>query len=222
DHELVLEFEYCTALFRKETIARMSTHYLNILEEVTANPRVRLSDINILTAEERRRAAPPVQRAAEAERVHSVLELFLAQVRTNPDAGAVAFGAEGLSYGELNRRANQLAARIREQGIGRGDLVGVAAAPSIEMIIAVLGVLKLGAAYLPIDPTTPVERLQSIVADSGLAVLLMRSESEPVALPGLTTIVLDNESRGGGEDLPELPRVDAEDLAYVIYTSGST
>ncbi|MGC2775264.1 MAG: amino acid adenylation domain-containing protein, partial [Bradyrhizobium sp.] len=219
DHQLVLEFEYCTDLFRKETIERMSSHYLNILEEVTGNPHVRLADITMLDEAEKRRIAPPAKPAVCGE---SVLELFLAQVRTNPNACAVSFGVESLSYGELNRRANTLAARIREQGIGRGDLVGVAATPSIEMIVAILGVLKLGAAYLPIEPTTPIERFRGIVADSRITVLLIRGESQRLALPGLATIALDRDVRGCGEDLPEPPRVEAEDLAYVIYTSGST
>lgn len=218
DQELVLELEYCTELFRKDTIERMGAHYLRVLEEVVSNPRVRLSDVELLTAEETRsladvRCVPDVQ---------SVVELFEAQVRRNPSATAVSFGDEHLTYGELYERARALAARLATQGVGLGDLVGVLAATSIEMIVAVLGILEVGAAYLPIDPATPMERFRTIVADSRIATLVVHAESRQFEAPGLTTIVLGEE---GGEDPAKpagTPAIRGCDLAYAIYTSGST
>jgi amino acid adenylation domain-containing protein len=223
DQELVLEFEYCTDLFRKETIERLSSHYLNLLKEVVANPRVKLSDIDMLTAEERSRLfAPRLRQVEKAASATSVVDLFQAQVRKNPTAPAVAFRDENLSYGDLDRRSNELAARLREQGVARGNLVALAAAPSVEMIIAILSILKLGAAYLPIDPTTPIERFRSIVADSGIATLLVRGDARQFVSLNLTIIPLDEALHSAEENLSVLSPVTSDDLAYVIYTSGST
>jgi amino acid adenylation domain-containing protein len=222
DQEVVLEFEYCTHLFRKETIERLSLHYLNLLKEVVANPRVKLSDIDMLTAEEKSRLVAPQLLQVEKAAGASVVDLFQAQVRKNPGAPAVAFRDEKLNYGDLDRRSNELAARLREQGVARGNLVGLVAAPSVEMIIAILSILKLGAAYLPIDPTTPVERFRNIVADSGIATLLVRGVAQRFVSPNLTIVSLDEVVHSAEENFSVLSPVVSDDLAYVIYTSGST
>lgn len=223
DQELVLEFEYCTELFRKETIERLSLHYVNVLKEVVANPRVKLSDIDMLTAEEiSRLVAPPLPQVENQAPATNVVELFQAQVLKNPAAPAVAFREENLSYGDLDRRSNELAARLREQGVARGNLVGLVAAPSVEIIIAILGILKLGAAYLPIDRTTPVERFRSIVADSGIATLLIHGDARQFVSPNLTIVSLHEVLHSAEKHLSVLSPVAADDLAYVIYTSGST
>lgn len=221
--DVAFEFEYCTSLFRKETIERLSSHYLNVLEEVSGNPCVKLSDINILTVEERRSlVVPPSHPAEKTENGKTVVELFEAHVRGDSAAPAVSFGKESLSYGELDRRSHGLACILQELGVGRGDLVGVIAPPSIEMIIAIVGVLKLGAAYLPMDPATPAERFRAIVADSGIKALLVRGDSRHFVTPGLATIRLDEETCSRERELPALPAAGSADLAYVIYTSGST
>lgn len=220
DQQLMLEFEYCTRLFRRETIERLSAHYLNVLEEVVANPGVKVSDIDVLTAEERRRLVAPPRQPVGGESQKSVVELFQAQVQ-DPAAPALSFREKNLSYGELDSRSNGLAAVLGERGVARGTLVGVVAAPSLELVIAVLGVLKLGAAYLPLDPKTPLERFRSIVADSGVSTLLIQGDSRSLTAPGLVNILLDEETLFAG-DLPVLPPVEPDDLAYVIYTSGST
>jgi tyrocidine synthetase-3 len=220
DQRFVLEFEYRTDLFRRQTIERLSGHYLNILEEIAADPRVKLSDINILTARERQRLVlPPVPNAASP---NNVADLFRAQARKAPAAPALSSRGETLSYGELDRRSNALVQRLREQGVDRGDLVGLVAPPSFEMIIAILGVLKLGAAYLPLDPTTPGERFRKIAADARMAALLIAGDPGPFAWPGLAIMQLDKEAWSAVEELPALPAIDSQDLAYVIYTSGST
>jgi tyrocidine synthetase III len=221
--ELVLEFEYCAELFRRETIERLSLHYLNVLREIVANPCVKLSDINVLTAEERGKlVTPPPHRMQNTESAKSVVDLFLIQVRKDSTAPAISFGEESLSYGDLDRRSNDLAAKLQAQGVVRGDLVGLAAAPSIESVIAILGILKLGAAYLPIDPTTPVERFRSIVADSGIATLLVHGDLRNFASRELAIIRIDEAFAPAGENLPTPPPLDSNDLAYVIHTSGST
>jgi len=218
DQELVLEFEYRTDLFRRKTIERLSAHYLKVIEEVVANPRIKLSEINILTSAERRSLAVPAFKKDRS----SVVELFQAQVRERPNATALSFGEKSLSYSELDQRTNALASRLRAGGVRRHDLVGVVGAPSVEIITAILSLLKLGAAYLPIDPATPLKRFGSIVDDSGIGTILLQSQSDKFAAPGLVTIVLDEESQDEQTELSALPVIEADDLAYVIYTSGST
>jgi tyrocidine synthetase-3 len=221
--DVALEFEYCTALFRKETIERLSSHYLNVLEEVCGNPRTRLSDINVLTVEEKSSlVVPPSHPAEKAASRKTVVELFGAQVRRDSAAPAVSFGKDSLSYGELDRRSQALACILQEKGVARGDLVGVIAPPSIETIIAIVGVLKLGAAYLPMDPATPAERFRTIVADSGIKALLVCGDSRHFVTPGLVTIRLDEETFSCERESSALPAAGSADLAYVIYTSGST
>ena len=223
DQGLVLEFEYCTALYRKETIDRLSSHYLNILKAIVADPCVKLSDIQILTTEERRNAVDPmVRRAGHVTYTKSITELYHDQVHKNATASAVLCGEKSLTYGELDQCANDLAIRLKNQGITRGTLVGVAISPSIEMIVAVLGVLKLGAAYLPVAPTIPVERFKKIVADSGITTVLIQNDLDHFTSLDLTLIPIDDKTHGAKEEALALPVVDANDLAYVIYTSGST
>ncbi|MCW9033347.1 MAG: amino acid adenylation domain-containing protein [Rhodospirillales bacterium] len=223
DQGLALEFEYCTELYRKETIERLSSHYLSILKEVIANPCSKLLDINILTVEEKLAAVNPMVHQAEQEQnSKSVMELFCDQAQKHPAAPAVMFGEKKLTFGDLDKRSNELGVRLQNQGIVHGDLVGVGISPSIEMIVAVLAVLKLGAAYLPIAPTTPIERVKKIVSDSGISMLLIRGDQEHYSSLDLTTMQVDDEARneGGGALVPSA--IKPGDLAYVIYTSGST
>ena len=146
------------------------------------------------------------------------------QVARTPDAPALVFGQERLSYAELNRRANRLAHRLIEAGVGPDVLVGVALERSVEMVVSLLAVLKAGGAYVPLDPDYPRERLAYMLEDSGVALLLTqarRLEHLPIP-PGLPSLVVgESWFEGYGEGNPGIV-LDPENLAYVIYTSGST
>lgn len=160
-----------------------------------------------------RRAAPPPRRLDA---------LFAAQVRRTPDAVAVLHAGVSLSYAELDARAEQLARRLQRLGAGPGTLVGVCMRRTPQLVAALLGVLKTQAAYLPLDPAYPTERLDYMLADSGAAVLLTDAEvSRRLAFDG---VVLDLRAPDAGAGPATVPlRRDApEDLAYVLYTSGST
>nr|WP_265170567.1 AMP-binding protein [Pseudomonas solani] len=151
--------------------------------------------------------------------VHHLIE---AQVLRNPDAPALAFGAETLSYAELNRRANRLAHALIARGVGPDSLVGIAVERSIEMVVGLLAILKAGGAYVPLDPEYPAERLTYMLDDSAVKLLLSQSHLDLPLAAGVQRIDLDQALLG---DFPETnPGVtlDAENLAYVIYTSGST
>ncbi|MFI6025990.1 amino acid adenylation domain-containing protein [Amycolatopsis magusensis] len=161
--------------------------------------------------------------AADFPEDRCVHELFEEVVRAQPDAPAVAASGETVSYRELNHRANRLAKLLREHGAGPGDLVGVCLERSIEMIVSVLGVLKSGAAYLPLDPDYPAERLAYMIEDSGTRIVCTQDWMREW-LPGgdRLLLALDELDLGGEPEADPPSRATARDLAYVIYTSGST
>ena len=155
-------------------------------------------------------------------------ELFEDQVRQTPDAVALVFGDERLSYGELNARANRLARHLRGLGVRPDDRVAICVERSVEMIVGLLGVLKAGGAYVPLDPAYPVERLAYMLADSGpMAVLTHGAAREALAAAGEDRPIVDLEADAAGwaeltGDDPARGRLTSRHLAYVIYTSGST
>ncbi len=156
---IVLSFEYCTDLFKMETMNRLSTHYVNILRQITDKPEVRLAKIEILSDMERKQLLDEFNDTTMGYNKEKTLhELFIEQVDRTPDNIALVFENEKLSYGELNTKTNQLAHLLREYGVAREEVIGIMAERSIEMIIGILAVLKAGGAYLPINPDYPKER----------------------------------------------------------------
>ncbi|MEN5228197.1 AMP-binding protein, partial [Pseudomonas asiatica] len=154
----------------------------------------------------------------------SIHELIEAQVATAPDAPAVTFGEQTLSYDELNRRANRLAHKLIERGVGPDVLVGIAMERSLDMVVGLLGILKAGGAYVPLDPEYPEDRLSYMFADSGITLLLTQAHLRevlpiPVAIECLELDELALASYSGAN--PGVT-VAPQNLAYVIYTSGST
>ena len=226
DQGLTAAFVYNTDLFEAATIARMAENFQTLLEAIVADPEQRVSDLPLLTATERRRLLVEWNDTKiDGPRDLCVHQLFEAQAERTSDAVAVVFEAEQLTYGELNRRANQLAHHLRALGVGPEVLVAICLERSLEMVIALLGVLKAGGAYLPLDPAYPKERLAFMLEDAQVPVLLTR-ERLVAGLPEHSAAVVCLDSgwqtiaRARGENLANAAR--AENLAYVIYTSGST
>ena len=222
---LELNAEYSTDLFDEARIARMLRHFEVLLRGVVAEPEQRLWELPLLEAAEWQQTMRGWNETEHFEAGASNLpELFEAQVARRPEAAAVVCGAEELSYGELNRRANQLAHYLKRLGVGPEQLVGLCVERSVELVVGMLGILKAGAAYLPLDPSYPPERLAFQITDSGSEVLLT---TEPLAhlVQGSARVVrLDAEwDQIAVESEEDLPRETlAAELAYVIYTSGST
>jgi amino acid adenylation domain-containing protein len=220
--------EYNTDLFEAATVRRMLGHYEKILEGVAAHPDLCLSDIPLLGSEERERILVEWNNtAADFPRGKCVHELFTAQAAATPNAVAVVFGNESLTYQELNWRANQLAHHLKFLGAGPDSLVAISMDRSLEMVIALLGTLKAGAAYVPLDPSFPADRLRFMLEDSKASLLLTRSDEKQRLgnLPAdVCTICLDTDWRLISEERDDDPVVGmtSENLAYVIYTSGST
>jgi amino acid adenylation domain-containing protein len=218
--------EYSTDLFEAETVRRMLGHYRKLSESVVADPQRRLSELELLTEEERELLLIEWnQTQRDYPREQSIHELFERQVELTPDRTAVAFGDEQLSYAELNRRGNQLANYLRRHGVRPDTRVGVLMERSVEMVVGVLGALKAGGAYVPLDPATPNERLAFILEDAQVTTLLTQ-ESLMAALPAHNAKVarVDVEREAILRQSEESPAsgVTVENAAYVIYTSGST
>ena len=176
DDRLVGTIEYSTDLFEAGTIKRMSSNFRHLLEEIVSHPGKRLYELRMFGEEERRQLVVDWNETArEYPRDKCVHALFEEQVERTPDAAAVIFGNQRVSYRELNRRANQLAHYLRRAGVGPEVVVGICVERSVEMIVGLLGILKAGGAYLPLDPAYPAERLRFMLEDAQAPVLLTQT-----------------------------------------------
>ncbi len=219
---------YVTALFDGSTIRRMLSHFEKLLESIAVQPAAHIHDLALLTpAEERQILAQCRETARASERTECVQQMFESQVKQRPDAAAVVFEDQVVTYGELNARANQLAHYLRSLGAGPEVLVGIFLESSVERIVAQLGVLKSGAAFVPLDTKFPAERLRLMLDDTRMPLLIterrLALDFVQQAKP-LRTVYLDDERDSIAQQSAENPSPAAgpENLAYAIYTSGST
>jgi amino acid adenylation domain-containing protein len=239
DHQLIGFFEYCTDLFERTTMERLAVHFRRLLECVVAERNQSVAKLAFLTELERRQLLTQWNDTkadyCNGSRIH---ELFESQVDKTPDAIALEYKDESLTFRELNIRANQIAHHLRGLGVGAESLVGICLARSMDMVVGLLGTLKAGAAYVPLDPAYPKERLRFMMRDARVSVLLTTEkliedgewrpeDGKPrssLRNPRLKWIYLDR-------DLPIIERqkgdnpttqLGSDSPAYVIYTSGST
>ncbi|WP_437952734.1 amino acid adenylation domain-containing protein [Sorangium sp. So ce296] len=220
---LVATLEYSTDLFDPETIERMLVHLDLLLAGVAEGAERPISEVPLLTPEERRRMTVAWNATQTAyPRDACIHELFEAQAARTPDAIAAVEDGEALTYRELDRRANRLARRLAARRAGPDLRVAVFVERSLRVLVALLGVLKAGGAYVPLDPSTPDERLRLMLEDAAASVLL--GEPEQVARLAFCgeVLCLDDERGAPGDDERPATRVAATDLAYVMFTSGST
>ncbi|HEU0251455.1 MAG TPA: amino acid adenylation domain-containing protein, partial [Pyrinomonadaceae bacterium] len=212
-------------LTRKQT-EEVADYYLRTLTAIANEPESRHQSVSLLSDSTRQQLLYDWNSTAlEYPRDRTFSELFELQASRVPDRIAVEFEGRQLSYAELNSRSNQLAHHLSESGVGPEVLVGICVERSIEMLVAVLGVLKAGGAYLPLDPEYPLERLSYILQDADVSFLLLQqSLIERLPVGSATTVLLDADweriAQASGENLAQ--RATADNLAYVIYTSGST
>ena len=215
---------YATALFDASTIQRMAVHWSNILRAMSRDASQRIADLPMLDAKEQQRTLrdwnPSVAVLPTGQCAHQVIE---AQAARRAQAIALSFDGESLSYEQLNQRANQLAHQLRELGVGPEVRVGLAVARGFDMIVGLLAVLKAGGAYVPLDPDSPAERLNYLLEDSGIGLLLTRPEVQARLMIPAHIQCLDLSADRSGYSVDNLTNVStADNLAYVIYTSGST
>jgi amino acid adenylation domain-containing protein len=214
---------YPTDLFETASIERLIGHWRTLMEGVVAAPDRPLSELPLLTAAERRQVVIEFNATTTPyPREATIHCLFEAQARATPDAVALVFGEMTLSYGELNRRANAVAHRLRALGIGPEHLVGLHVERSLEMIVGALGILKAGAAYLPLDPTYPEQRLRFMLEDAGAMLVLTQRRLRDSVPSGWRVVCLDAPEELAARYADPQPLGSSRTLAYVMYTSGSS
>ncbi|MCP5104854.1 MAG: amino acid adenylation domain-containing protein, partial [bacterium] len=233
-----LELEYCSALFKRETMERFSNHFVNVLGEVTQNPGVRLSEIEILSEAEQKQLLETFNDTVmEYDGNKLVHRLFEEQVERSSSSAVVTgkayhpvgtrfiaseIGTMSLTYGELNKKSNQLAHLLRERGVQPGTIVGIMAERSPALFIGLMAILKSGGAYLPLDHQYPKERIDYMTADSGTQLLLTtRDLWESKTYNYNKALIYLEDPCEFANDNPE-PAAGPTDFAYIIYTSGST
>jgi amino acid adenylation domain-containing protein len=225
-HDLSVEVEYSRDLFEAGTIDRLMNHYGNALKGIVEGSERAISDLSLLSEEE---MAQIVVEWNDTGKSYSpdlwVHEIFEERAERTPERVALIGAGQALSYGELNRRANQLGNYLQGLGVGPEAVVGLCMERSVEMVAALLGTLKAGGAYLPLDPDYPLERLSFMLEDAGVEVVLTERKMEG-RLPAFwgQTVCLDVEWEriGRQSDVEPASEVDAGNVGYVIYTSGST
>ena len=237
DDYLQGECIYNTDLFDKTTIERMVGHFQTLLKGIVANPDESIARLPLLTEYEKNQLllewASHPRLAHDYSKEQCIHQLFEEQAERTPNAVAVVpsslgtcFGDEQLTYHELNERANQLASHLIEQGVGADVLVGIYVERSVEMVVGLLGILKAGGVYVPVDPTYPDDRLQFMLEDAKVKVLLLTDKTR-ANLPNIEASIV-NLTRVLTTDVSKWPTkkpnnsYNPENLAYVLYTSGST
>ncbi|MGK7942437.1 MAG: amino acid adenylation domain-containing protein [Crocosphaera sp.] len=224
--KIVIDCEYNTDIFEPETINRMLGHFQTLLERIVTNPQEKIADLSLLSEAQRHQLLVEwneTQRDYPQDKcLHQLIE---EQVKKTPEAVAVIFDAQQLTYRELNARANQLAQYLQSLKVAPDQLVGIAVERSLLMIIGLLGILKAGGAYVPIDPTYPKQRLDFMLLDSQVNVLLTQEKfASQFPDMGAEIVCLDRDWETVAQQSQENPvsQVEPHNLAYVIYTSGST
>jgi aspartate racemase len=223
--QLDCRFRFSTDLFDHPTIARLGTHFKTVLEGIVSNPDRRFSVLPLLAPAERKQILVDWNQTARFFPDACLHELITQQGRLRSQAPALVYQAEEISYGELERRANQLAHHLQRLGVGPEVLVGICLDRSPRMVVALLGVLKAGGAYLPLDPNYPLERLSFMLKDGAVKVLLSEAQfQENLGSLVEHSLCLDEEwERVASESEAAVESaVTPDNLAYVIYTSGST
>ena len=219
--------EYNTDLFDAETIGRIIVHYENILQNVLAEPDINIASVSFLTGSEKAAFYGERRGEQQSDPDECFHELFEEQVLRRPDAIAAVYEQSELSYAALNQRANQLAHYLKKMNVGPESLVGVCLPRSLQMLVALLAVMKAGAAYVPLDPAYPRERLSFILKDASCAAVITDGERvdrglfRDVDVP-LVDVASDKEAIGQQSRANPENKTAPDNAVYVIYTSGST
>jgi nonribosomal peptide synthetase DhbF len=221
-----ISIEYSTALFDRATIERMTAHYQILLAGAVAGPGGAVASLPLMSPAERHQVVEKFSDTAAGFPAVTLPELIEAQTARTPDRPAVAFGATTLTYNTLNERANRIGHRLRALGAGPETRVAICAQRSTELVAGLLGIMKTGAAYVPLDPDYPAERLRFMLSDSDSALLLTQRHLRD-RLPARDVLLLDDPGEWEAAAQPTPPgspprSASPDSCAYVIYTSGST
>ncbi|MCK4260292.1 MAG: amino acid adenylation domain-containing protein, partial [Halanaerobiales bacterium] len=221
NNKIKFMLEYSIGLYQKETMQRLLSHFVNILNEITQNLEIELREIEMLASEEKNELLFDFNDTSkEYLEKETIYQLFEELVEREPDKIAVCFEDQKISFKELNAKANQLAGVLQEKGVQADTSVGLIIDRSVEMITGILGILKAGGAYLPMDSGYPTERIEYMIKDSGTELLLTNSKLQVNF--DLPIEVIDIESISANYNFSNQVSSSSNNLAYIIYTSGST
>ncbi|MFJ3804018.1 amino acid adenylation domain-containing protein, partial [Streptomyces sp. NPDC090088] len=220
DDGLAIRLDYRADVFRRRSALRMARRLVRVLEQIADDRQLRLSDIELLDESERTAVVEEWNATARPTEPGTVLERFRGWAVRTPDATALWFRQQALSYGEVDARSDALARGLVARGVGRESRVGLCLPRGAEMVVAMLAVWKAGGAYVPLDPEYPSDRLAFMVADSGAEWVVVTPETADRLSEGVDTVRLDELEIEFGEG--PASAVDPGQLAYVIYTSGSS
>lgn len=223
--DFAASFQYNSDLFDHSTILRMAAHFQNLLADIVARPHSRVDELRVMSPEEQnlliREWNATEQAYSQESRIHDLFSL-----RAPQQGGSVAVigGGEELTYAELERRSNQLAHHLRSKGVGPGNIIGLCMDRCASLLVGIFGILKAGAAYLPIDPVFPDERISYMLEDAGARMVVTRQSLAARLLPhGAEAICLDmNDEFERESSQPVAVFGSSDGLAYLMYTSGST
>ncbi|WAA10277.1 non-ribosomal peptide synthetase [Fervidibacillus albus] len=217
-----LAIEYRTSLFRNDTMVRFAQHYQNVLKEMTMKRNETIGTLAILSSEEREQIIEQFNRSyRQIDQQKSIIDLFEDVCETFPQKKAVIHNDSSVTYDQLNRKANQIARKLLDANLKQNAIVGVMMDRSLDYIATILGIMKAKAAFLPLDPEYPVERLKYMLEDSNTTLLLTKKTfAQKLAFKG-TTLFVDDDLNLFSDANVKLNR-SSSDLAYIIYTSGST
>ena len=216
------EIEYNIDTLKRDTIIRFKENFLNLVDNLVGNPDTALESIALISEEEKKLIHSFNDTGTKYPKDKTIVQLFEEQSRLHPNKTAVVFKEDSLTYKQLNERTNQLARTLRKSGVRNNTPVGILADKSLDMIIGILGILKSGGGYVPIDPEYPAQRVDFIVKDSGCNILLVQDRFMNVSVDGVRKISL-NSARSYNKENSDIEGItSSSDLAYIMYTSGTT
>ncbi|MBK8551804.1 MAG: amino acid adenylation domain-containing protein [Ignavibacteria bacterium] len=221
--------EYCSDLFRQDTVERMIIHFKNLLESIVSKPQQRIDSLKMLSESEISKVLAEFNNTkAGYPKIRSFVDLFEESVKINPDVNALIFKDQKMTFKELNKRSNQLAHYLQSKGIGEDSLVPICIERGVEMVIGIIGIMKAGGAYVPVDPDYPEKRIAYILKDTGAAIVLsskgVREKLSASENTDIDIIEIDGALSDINKQSSKNLKSDIKpgQLAYVIYTSGST
>jgi amino acid adenylation domain-containing protein/non-ribosomal peptide synthase protein (TIGR01720 family) len=223
--ELAGNWNYATDLFDEGTVERLHHRFVQLFAQLLEQPDAAIGDFELLDLQDRAQLALVNDTARDWSVDEPVVHRHFERLaQHHPDREALRFGDQALTYRQLDQRANQLAHYLRGQGVGRESLVGVAALRSVEMVVALYAVVKAGAAYVPLDPEYPTDRLRYMLEDAGVGLVLSHDAviDDLPAVEGVQVLNLDRLDVSGQPVTAPVVEIHPEQLAYMIYTSGST
>ncbi len=223
DGQLHYGLSYNTDLFKKETIAQYAHYFDTLIDQVLNNPKIKLSELTILSPVEHDRIVSQFNdRDDDTDLTKTLGGLFSEQVQKTPNNIALKYHDVEVTYAELETRANALVNHLVAQGISKGDIIGIHMDRSIEMIIAILAILKAGCSYVPMNPSQPIARTKYMIADGNIKLVITSRTHEELLSTDLKVVEVNALNWEGLSNEPLPLQVDSDSLAYIIYTSGST